>query len=67
MVSIFQEYGVFLNGSSALMLSLFFIHVLAFINLTQTKKLRDELPNDMSVFKAFTLVLERRPELRLVT
>lgn len=34
--------------------------------LEETKKLRDELPDDMSVFKAFTLVLERRPELRQI-
>ena len=32
----------------------------------QTKKLRDEHTDDMSVLKAFTLVLERRPDLRLV-
>ncbi|XP_024397673.1 polyamine oxidase 2-like isoform X2 [Physcomitrium patens] len=32
--------------------------------LEETKKLREEHPDDMSVMKAFTLVLERRPDLR---
>ncbi|KAG0559035.1 hypothetical protein KC19_10G073400 [Ceratodon purpureus] len=32
--------------------------------LEETKKLRDEHPDDMSVLKAFKLVLDRRPDLR---
>ena len=34
--------------------------------ILQTKKLRDEHTNDMLALKAFTLVLERRPDLGLV-
>lgn len=34
--------------------------------IVQTKKLRDEYVDDMSVLKAFTVVLERRPDLRSV-
>jgi polyamine oxidase len=32
--------------------------------LEETKKIRQEYPNDMSVSKAMDMVLERRPELR---
>jgi hypothetical protein len=35
-----------------------------FVDVIQTKKLRDEHPDDMSVLKAFKLVLDRRPDLR---
>ena len=41
--------------------------LLTLVDVIQTKKLRDEHPDDMSVLKAFKLVLDRRPDLRLVT
>lgn len=37
------------------------------VDVIQTKKLRDEHSDDMSVMKAFTLVLEKRPDLRLAS